>query len=140
MENYIIVGVLLLLIVGMFFMQARRRKVVTNSHEQMLDKVRTGTRIKTVAGVIGQIKEIREESTGLKTILLESGHGSRVSYTLFDINAILEIMDEPMTNNIVPEKKEEAEEKPATAPSDDDFDAGEFVSKSNEQRKRTNKK
>lgn len=90
----IMIGVFALLIVGMIFLQSRRRRQMVDQQSAMMDRLRAGMRIKTVAGVIGRIREIREEASGLKTILMETGHGASTSFQLIDVQAILNIMEE----------------------------------------------
>jgi len=79
-----------LLAVMMFSM--KRRKAVKAQVEKMLDELRPGQRVRTVGGVIGRIKEIREEAPGLKTALLLTGSDKFPTYMLFDVQAIYAIL------------------------------------------------
>ena len=167
--TWAMIGGFALLIVGMIFFQSKRRRRHMEHQQDMMNRLRSGMRIKTVAGTIGRIKEIREESNGLKTILLETGTGKDVSYLLMDVQAILNIMDEdrliddgsapatalpPIPDTEFPKKAEATEPQPeATAEPnpmhekyeemkaeaekarEEDFNAGEFVTKSNSTRK-----
>ncbi|MCL2756034.1 MAG: preprotein translocase subunit YajC [Firmicutes bacterium] len=136
----VIISVLVLLFVGMIVLQTRRRRSVMNEQMSMIDKLRPGMRVKTVAGVIGRIKEIREENANLKTVLLETGHGSHTSFALYDIQAILAVLDEPGANITV--SNVTMEETPTNAPTfeemqaqiNDGFNAEDFVKKSNSTR------
>jgi len=139
----LLLGGLLLLVFGFFFMQMRRRKSVMNEQVQMVDRLRPGMRVKTVAGVIGRIKEIREESSSLKTVLLETGNDKMTSFVLYDIQAVLSIVDEAGANVTISnvELTETPIDKSPTfeeleAKSKSDFDAKDFVEKSNKGRKK----
>ncbi|MCL2846160.1 MAG: preprotein translocase subunit YajC [Firmicutes bacterium] len=134
----ILMGVLIGFLVLMMFLQTRNRRRMVDEQARMIDRLRPGMRVKTVAGVIGRIREIREENATLRTVLLETGHHDRVSFVLYDVQAIMAIMDEAMTNTPVvaaPEPTPEITEAPAT-----DFDAATFVEKSNDGRKPRTKK
>jgi len=91
---YVILGVFVLLIVGMMIMQTRRRKTAQAEYSGMLDTLRPGMRVKTVGGVIGTIKEIREEAPGFKTVLLETGSEKNPSLVLYDMQAIYGRVDD----------------------------------------------
>ena len=91
---YITLGVILLLFVGMIMAQTRRRRTAQAEYAGMLDTLRTGMRVKTVGGVIGKIKEIREEAPGFKTVLLETGTDKNPSLVLYDFQAIYGIVDD----------------------------------------------
>jgi len=100
MEWILPAGLVLLLVVMMMF-HMRRRKRYVSEQQSMFDKLRPGMRIKTVAGTIGRIKELRDEGGGVRTILIETGHGIHMSFMLIDFQAVLSIMDEAMTSTVV---------------------------------------
>lgn len=113
--------VLLLLVAmgGFMIFSSRRRKQVQGQVEKMLDELRAGQRVRTVGGVIGRIKEIREESPGVKTVLLQTGSDKFPAYMLFDIQAIYGVFAEEghtITGQVIPakEEKKEAEAKKET--------------------------
>ena len=120
-------GVLGLAIVMIFLSRRRQRRMVGNQ-VAMLDRIRMGMRVKTVSGVIGRIKEIREEPSGMKTVLIETGNDKYCSYMQVDINAVMEIVSEegavPLPEPVV--------ETPA-----EEFNAEAFVEQSNESREQT---
>lgn len=163
--EFVIIGVVAALMVGLVFWQSRNRKKMAEQQDQMSKSLRPGLRIKTVAGVIGRIKEIREEAPHLTTVLIETGNGKDVSYMLVDVNAIMAVIDEEMLlrakedqSRIEAEKRIEAARQEAEArianttispksnditSSDDptpDFDAAAFVEKSNASRNTTKKR
>ena len=156
--TWVMVGVLGLLIVLMVVMQIRRRRQMTQQQDQMIDRLRAGMRIKTVAGAIGRIVEIRDEGAGLRTVLIETGNDRNKSFLLYDVQAILSIVDDPMSPPTIVENNtpttpstqtptsqaqasqgETWEEMKARADGQGDFDAKEFVDASNKSRKRTTK-
>jgi len=85
---------LLVALGGMLLYSVRKRRNVRETIEKMLDELRPGQRIRTVGGVIGRIKEIREEAPGIKTVLLLTGNDKYPAYMLFDIQAIYGIIAE----------------------------------------------
>ena len=91
---YIILGVIVVIFALMIVMQSRRRKTAQAEYTGMLDTLRTGMRVKTVGGVIGRIREIREEAPGFKTVLLETGSDTNKSLVLYDLQAIYGIVDD----------------------------------------------
>jgi len=94
--EFMLLGVFAILIIGLFMWQSKSRRKMHEQQDQMAKSLRPGLRIKTVAGVIGRIKEVREEAPHLTTALIETGHGKEISYMLIDINAIMAIIDEEM--------------------------------------------
>jgi preprotein translocase subunit YajC len=134
--EFILMGVVVVMLGGMFFVSHKRRKKMVEEQNAMMDRLRPGMRIKNVAGTIGRIKEIREESASLKTILIETGSGKNTSFLLMDIQSVMSIMDEPSTlvatDTPQPITYDEMRAK-ADLPTDD-FSAAEFVGKSNKKR------
>lgn len=145
--TWVFVGVLVLLFVVMIFMQTKRRKAVVAQQEQMIDRLRPGMRVKTVGGVIGRIREIREEGGGLKTAMLETEFNGKTNFALYDIQAIYMTIDEPgavvvqeeptpaQIETPAPTETQAAEAEEAQTPiggSDTELNAAEYVSKRNE--------
>ena len=91
---YAVLGVIVIAFGIMVFMQSKRRKVQQTEYHTMLDSLRVGIRVKTVGGVIGIIKEIREEAPGFKTVLLETP-----SLVRYDLQAIYGVVDETAISN-----------------------------------------
>jgi len=91
---YITLGVIVLLFIVMVMAQTRKRKSAQAEYTGMLDTLRSGMRVKTVGGVIGKIREIREEAPGFKTVLLETGDPKNPSLVLYDLQAIYGIVDD----------------------------------------------
>jgi len=136
----------LLLIVGLIIMMlwsSRRRKAARSETEKMLDELRPGQRVRTYSGIIGRIKEIREETPAhttekgvvipaVKTVLIETGNGKNVSFMLFDINAIHGLIpEEGHTIEGLPVQKLPAPEKRELLEDPTDLDAKKYVDKRN---------
>jgi len=148
---FVILGGLIGLFVVMMVLNRRRQKRVMEGQVAMLDRLRMGMRVKTVSGVIGRIKEIREEVGGLRTVLIETGNDKFNSFMQVDINAVMEIVGEetlvPATppaqaipSGATEHQPETFESMKARSREGRDFDAAEFVEKSNNTRKKPTKK
>lgn len=150
-------AILLVGLVAMMVWSAKRRTKVRTQVEKMLDELRPGVRIRTVGGIIGRIKEIREESPAhknekgvqipaVKTVLLQTGPDKQPTFLMIDIQAIYGIIAEeghtieglPIMKLPSPEKQELLEAGPAKAETKtgnekakDDFSAREYVDKRN---------
>lgn len=86
-------GAILVFLVATMVMQGGRRKKNYEDYLGMLETLKPGTRVKTVGGVIGTIKEMREEAPGFKTVLLETGVNGKTSFALYDLQAIYGVVD-----------------------------------------------
>lgn len=86
-QQYWLVFVLLALIIVLYVVSFVRRKKYTEQTQQMLDALKPGAKVKTYSGVYGTIVSIKETTDG-KVILLETGEGSKVSYTTIDANSV----------------------------------------------------
>jgi len=141
----------LLLIVGLVVMMIwsrRRNSAARQEAEKMLDELRPGQRVRTYSGIIGRIKEIREETPAhttekgvnvpaVKTVLLETGSDKNPSTMLFDVHAIHGLIPEeghtieglPVMKLPAPEKQELLQPTDPADPSD--LNAREYVDKRN---------
>ena len=91
---FFILGGLVLVFVVMIVMQTRKRRTAQAEYTGMLEALRPGMRVKTVGGVIGTIREIREEAPGFKTVLLETGTEKNPSLVLYDLQAIYGVVND----------------------------------------------
>ena len=125
--TFILLGMVVLL--GfMMVMSAKRRRRTHEQITKMHDELRVGHRIRTVGGVVGRIKEIREESKELKTVLIQTGSDKYPAYMLFDIQAVYGVIaEEGHTLEGAPVPKAQANETDLTA----DIDARDYVEKRN---------
>jgi|GEM_PF-2237642 len=139
---YVTFGLLVALALMIWF-SSRRRKVTQDQVMKMHDELRPGQRIRTVGGVVGRIKEIREESPGFRTVLLETGNAKYPAYMLFDIQAVYGIVPEeghtlsgspiidPAASANARVTKAQDASSAVTASSEDDINAREYVDKRN---------
>jgi len=91
---YVFFAVIVAVFIALIFSQTRRRRAAQAEYTGMLDTLRMGMRVKTVGGVLGKIREIREEAPGFKTVLLETGDPKNPSLVLYDLQAIYGIVDD----------------------------------------------
>jgi len=103
---FITLGVIVVVFMLLVVMQTRRRRTAQAEYSGMLETLRAGMRVKTVGGVIGRIREIREEAPGFKTVLLETGDSKNPSLVLYDLQAIYGIVDDEA---ILAKKMEDAQ-------------------------------
>ncbi|HEY8423398.1 MAG TPA: preprotein translocase subunit YajC [Clostridia bacterium] len=100
----VLLGVLLIVFMVLpIFTQKRNNK----KFQEMIDKIHIGDEVKTIGGVVGKIIEIREISATEKHMVLETGAGENKSTIIFDMNAILNVVN-PAAVPEVEEKQEEA--------------------------------
>ena len=102
--SYVLIGVLLLGMVALMFVQGRRQKKAQEDYMSMLDTLRPGVKVKMASGLLGRIKEIREEAPGFKTVTLNIGEGKEVVEMTFVIEAVQGIVNEEAINKINAEK------------------------------------
>ncbi len=98
--SYILIGVLLIGMVVLMFVQGRRQKKAQDDYMAMLDTLRPGVKVKMASGLLGRIKEIREEAPGFKTITLNVGEDKNVTEMTFVIEAVQGIVNEEAINKL----------------------------------------
>ena len=134
---YITLGILIFLGFVLYY-SSRRRKKMESEVTKMHDELRPGKRVRTVGGVVGRIKEIREEAPGFKTVLLETGSAKYPAFMLFDIQAIYSLVAEeghtldgvPVPKPIIPTEAP-LETEHTTKLNGEELDAREYVEKRN---------
>ena len=112
-DVYFIV-VLVLALALMMFLSYRKNKQRQHAATKLQDELRPGQRVCTLGGVVGRIKEIREENPQFKTVLLETGNAKNPAYMLFDIKAIYGVIAEEghtLTGEPVAKKEEKKSKK-----------------------------
>lgn len=109
--SYILIGVLLLGMVVLMFVQGRRQKKAQEDYLSMLDTLRPGVKVKMASGLLGRIKEIREEAPGFKTVTLKVGEDKNAVEMTFVIEAVQGIVNEEAINKINAEKMLADQEK-----------------------------
>jgi preprotein translocase subunit YajC len=92
---YIIFFGFIAFLIVMMLLQNNRRKKAEAEYKQKIDEMQVGMRVKTYSGVIGIIREIREEAPNFKTVLIETGDEKSKDKTviLYDLYAINGIVD-----------------------------------------------
>ena len=86
--SYILIGVLLVGMIALMLVQGRRQKKAQADYLAMLDTLRPGVKVKMASGLLGRIKEIREEAPGFKTVTLNIGDDKNVVEMTFVIEAV----------------------------------------------------
>lgn len=102
--SYILIGVLLAGMIALMLVQGRRQKKAQADYMAMLDTLRPGVKVKMASGLLGRIKEIREEAPGFKTITLNIGDDKNVVEMTFVIEAVQGIVNEEAINKLNAEK------------------------------------
>lgn len=102
--SYIFLGVVLVAMVVFMVIQGRRQKKAQDDYMAMLDALRPGVKVKMASGLLGRIKEIREEAPGFKTITLNIGEGKSIVEMTFVIEAVQGIVNEEAINKLNAEK------------------------------------
>lgn len=116
----IIMIVLLVVMVGVLivlpmFTNKRRNKAINDLHSSL----RPGDVIKTVGGIVGTIKEIKDISPVDKEMVVETGVGDNKCTMVFDIQAVYQVLSKVDAPAVAPSaqpfeelpKEEPAEEK-----------------------------
>ncbi len=101
--SYILIGILLLGMVAFMVVQSRRQKKAQEDYLSMLDTLRPGVKVKMASGLLGRVKEVREEAPGFKTVTLNIGDKNSVEMT-FVIEAVQGIVNEEAINKMNAEK------------------------------------
>lgn len=108
--SYIMLGAVLVAVIAFTMVQGRKVKKAQDDYSSMLDSLRPGVKVKMASGLLGRIKDIREEAPGFKTVTLNIGDDKNVVPMTFVIDAVQGIVNEEALNRI---KLAEAEEKMA---------------------------
>lgn len=98
--SYVLIGVLLVGMIAMMFIQSRRSKKAQDDYMSMLDTLRVGVKVKMASGLLGRIKEIREEAPGFKTIVVSTGDDKNATTMTFMIEAVQGIVNEEAINRM----------------------------------------
>ena len=88
MTDFILPAILLVLLIISAVMAFMRRNKYTQATEKMKSELKTGDKIKTYAGLYGEIVEIKTANDGSKYAIIKSGEGELVSYYSIDLEAI----------------------------------------------------
>lgn len=109
----------IVLIVGLMLLMTRSAKNKQRQQTAMRDQMQPGSGVRTIGGLIAQVKEVRDT-----TVLLEVAPGTHCVYTKQAIGAVLSEEEyDRLVNNDVPlafDEPEESEEGAAAAESSDE--------------------
>lgn len=110
--TWVFVGLLVVLVVVLLvvpmFTNKKRAKQTMDLHNSLMP----GDVIKTVGGVIGTIKEIRQVSPTDREMIIETGTGDNKTTMTFDIQALYQILERvarPETSDVFSSDKAESE-------------------------------
>ncbi|MBD5131738.1 MAG: hypothetical protein HDT28_03980 [Clostridiales bacterium] len=95
----LVVLILALLVVPMFTNKKRAKQT-----EELHRSLHPGDRIKTVGGIIGTIKEIRQVSPVDKEMVIETGEGDNKTTMVLDIQALYQVLSRSNTSIPVAEE------------------------------------
>lgn len=84
----LVVLVVVLLVVPMFTNKKRAKQTM-----ELHNSLQPGDRIKTVGGIIGTIKEIRNVSPSEREMVIETGSGDNKTTMVFDIQALYQVIE-----------------------------------------------
>ena len=113
--SYILIGVLLVGMIALMLVQGRRQKKAQADYMAMLDTLRPGVKVKMASGLLGRIKEIREEAPGFKTVTLNIGEDKNMVEMTFVIEAVQGIVNEEAISKLNAEKMMAVAEEATTA-------------------------
>ncbi|MBO5229176.1 MAG: preprotein translocase subunit YajC [Clostridia bacterium] len=108
--SYIMLGVVLIAMFVFMILQGRKQKKAQEDYVSMLDSLRPGTKVKMASGLLGRIKDIREEAPGFKTVTLNIGEDKNVVEMTFVIEAVQGIVNEEAINKLKLEKLAEEQQ------------------------------
>ena len=98
--QYILIGILLCGMIALMMVQGRRQKKAQDDYMAMLDTLRVGVKVKMASGLLGRIKEIREEVPGFRTVVIETGDAKNPVLMTFVIEAVQGIVNEEVINKL----------------------------------------
>lgn len=91
-ETWVFVGVLALLVIALLVVPMFTNKKRAKQTAELHNSLKPGDVIKTVGGMIGTIKEIRQISAVDKEMVIETGEGENKCTMTFDIQALYQIL------------------------------------------------
>ncbi|MCM1367383.1 MAG: preprotein translocase subunit YajC [Roseburia sp.] len=90
--TYIFVALLVVLVVVLLVVPMFTNKKRAKQTSELHNSLRPGDVIKTVGGIIGTIKEVRQVSPVDKEMVIETGEGDNKTTMVFDIQAFYQVM------------------------------------------------
>jgi len=99
----IILIVLVVLYIGWGFI---KRAKYSSEAQNIMNNLQVGTKIKTIAGVYGEIVEIRDALDGSKVALIRTGEEDKVSYMSIDLSSVYGVDEKDNIELFGPESEE----------------------------------
>ena len=112
--SYIMLGLVVVAMAVFLFTSGRKQKKAQDDYMAMLDSLRPGVKVKMISGLLGRIKDIREEAPNFKTVTLNIGDDKNVVEMTFVIDAVQGIVNEEAINKLKMEKMVSGEETTKT--------------------------
>lgn len=103
----LVVLVVVLLVVPMFTNKKRAKQT-----SELHNSLRPGDVIKTVGGIIGTIKEVRQVSPVDKEMVIETGDGDNKTTMVFDVQALYQIMSRAAVSSSDVFENDKTDEQP----------------------------
>ncbi|NLC17261.1 MAG: preprotein translocase subunit YajC [Clostridiales bacterium] len=104
----LVAALLIVFIILPIFTQRRNNK----KYKEMIEKIHIGDEVKTIGGIVGRVVEILDKSETEKYMVLETGIGGSKSTMVFDMNAILNVVNpaiQPQVESLDQEQSQDQE-------------------------------
>ncbi len=90
-SNWILPAILLVIVVASLVMGVLRKGKYTQETQNLMSKLTVGVKVKTFAGVYGEIVEIRDALDGSKVALIKTGEKGKESFMSIDLASVYAI-------------------------------------------------
>ena len=107
---FVVLGLLIVFCIFSYITNSKKRTQYMEQVKEMQSKFTVGTKVKTYAGIYGEIVAIREALDGTKVVTIKSGDGENAMTFDVDIQYISSI-DEKDNKEIYDEEYEELKKK-----------------------------
>ena len=88
LETWVLPGILLVLIVVSLGFSMMKRNRYRRETDSLYENLKVGDKVKTYAGIFGEIKEIKEAEDGSLVIVLKTGDDKKPTLLTMDMAAI----------------------------------------------------
>lgn len=90
-SSWILPAILLVIVVASLVMGVLRKGKYTQETQNLMSKLAVGVKVKTFAGVYGEIVEIRDALDGSKVALIKTGENGKESFMSIDLASVYAI-------------------------------------------------
>ena len=90
-SSWILPAILLVIVVASLVMGVLRKGKYTQETQNLMSKLTVGVKVKTFAGVYGEIVEIRDALDGSKVALIKTGENGKESFMSIDLASVYAI-------------------------------------------------